>query len=135
MASSSEALRTTSDALLRDLEVLGALEDEKRSIEPGDPRLVDLATQIESIAKRVLSGSARQRRLSEVVSDQVRDDSPGAPSASIEDTPRQRSAILAEWRDAERRLDAADPASAEWTEAEALVELLREEYRRASSAG
>jgi len=135
MTSSSDALRTTSDALLRDLEVLGALEDEKRTIEPGDPRLVDLATQIESIARRVLSGSARQRRLSEVVSDQVRDDSPEAPTASIDDTPRPRSAILADWRDAERRLAAADPASAEWTEAEALVGLLREEFRRASSAG
>ena len=135
MTSSSDALRTTSDALLRDLEVLGALEDEKRTIEPGDPRLVDLATQIESIARRVLSGSARQRRLSEVVSDQVRDDSPEAPTASIDDTPRPRSEILADWRDAERRLAAADPASAEWTEAEALVGLLREEFRRASSAG
>lgn len=135
MTSSSDALRTTSDALLRDLEVLGALEDEKRTIDPGDPRLVDLATQIESIAKRVLSGSARQRRLSEVISDQVRDDAPGAPSTSIDDTPRSRSAILSDWREAERRLAAADPASAEWTEADALVDLLREEYRRASSAG
>jgi hypothetical protein len=135
MTSTSQALRTTSDALLRDLEVLGALEDEKRTIEPGDPRLVDLAAQIESIAKRVLSGSVRQRRLTEVSSDQVRDDAPGAPSTSIEDTPRQPSAILAEWRNAERRLTAADPTSAEWTEADALVDLLREEYRRASRAG
>ncbi|HLY14453.1 MAG TPA: hypothetical protein VKR24_08885 [Candidatus Limnocylindrales bacterium] len=132
MTSSSDALRTTSDALLRDLEVLGTLEEEKRTIEPGDPRLVDLASQIESIAKRVLSGSVRQRRLSEVVSDQVRDDLPGAPTASIDATERHPGAILADWREAERRLAAADPASAEWTESEAMVDLLREEYRRAS---
>lgn len=135
MTSTSQALRTTSDALLRDLEVLGALEDEKRTIEPGDPRLVDLATQIETIAERVLSRSARQRQLTEVSVDEVRDDAPGAPSTSIEDTPRQRSAILAEWRDAERRLATADPTSAEWTEADTLVDLLREEFRRASRVG
>jgi len=135
MTSTSDALRSTSDALLRDLEVLGTLEEEKRTIEPGDPRLVDLSTQIEEIARRVLSGSRRQRQLSETASDQVRDGADEAPTASIDATPRPPSAILAEWREAERRLAAADPASAEWTEADALVELLREEYRRASRRG
>ena len=71
MSSTSDALRSTSDALLRDLEVLGTLEDEKRTIEFGDPRLVDLAAQIEEIAHRVLTGSVRQRHLTEVASEQV----------------------------------------------------------------
>jgi hypothetical protein len=39
--------------------------------------------------------------------------------------------VLAEWREAERRADAAPPGSAEAREAELLVERLREEYRRA----
>jgi hypothetical protein len=131
MSSTSDALRITSDTLLRDLEVLGRLEDEKRSLAPGDPRLVDLAGQIEEIARRVLSGSRRQRQLSEDASVQVETGEAGAPRASIEATPRHPTEILAEWRDAERRVAAADPDSAAWTEAEAMVELLREEYRRA----
>ena len=132
MTSTSDALRSPSDALLRDLEVVGTLEEQKRTIEPGDPRLADLSTQIEEIAGRVLSGSRRQRELSETASDLVREGAHEAPRTSIDATPRHPSTILSEWREAERRLSAADPASAEWTEAEALVDLLREEYPRAS---
>jgi hypothetical protein len=40
-------------------------------------------------------------------------------------------AILAAWRQAERQLGSAESGSAEATEAELLVEQLREEYRRA----
>ncbi len=132
--STSDALRSTSDALLRDLEVLGTLEDEKRTIEPGDPRLVDLAAQIEEIARRVLTGSVRQRHLTETASEQVEERAPDAPSQSIEATLRRPSAVLADWRAAEQRLAAADPGSAEATEAAALVELCRGEYRQASRA-
>ena len=129
-----QALRETSDALLRDLEVLATIEEEKRSLEPGDPRLVQLASRIEAIAQRVLVGSVQQRKLTEVVSDQVEAGSPNAPNGSIEDTPRPMQAILAEWREAERRHAAAAPGSAEAAEAEAIVASLRDEYRRAHDA-
>jgi hypothetical protein len=129
-----QALRATSDALLRDLEVLATIEEEKRSLEPGDPRLVQLAARIEEIAQRVLVGSVRQRKLTEVVSDQVEAGSPDAPNGPIGDTPRPMQVILAEWREAERRLVAADPGSAEAAEAEAIVSSLRDEYRRAHEA-
>jgi len=113
-----QALRATSDALLRDLEVLATIEEEKRSLEPGDPRLVQLAARIEEIAQRVLVGSVRQRKLTEVVSDQVETGSPDAPDGPIGDAPRPMQVILAEWREAERRLVAADPGSAEAAEAD-----------------
>ena len=134
MSTTSDALRSTSDALLRDLEVLGTLEDEKRTIEPGDPRLVELAAQIEEIARRVLTGSVRQRHLTETASEQVEQGLPDAPARSIDATTRAPSAVLADWRAAERRLADAEPGSAEATEAAALVELCRDEYRRASRA-
>ena len=47
----SHALRETSDALMRDLDVLTALEEQKRGLDPGDPRLVELAGRIEAIAE------------------------------------------------------------------------------------
>jgi hypothetical protein len=134
MTDTGQALRETSDALLRDLDVLSTIEEEKRSLEPGDPRLVQLAARIEEIAQRVLVGSVRQRQLTEVVVDQVETGSPGAPEAPIEDTPRPMQAILAEWRDAERRAAGAAAGSAEAAEAEALVGRLRDEYRRAHEA-
>ena len=67
----SQKLRETSDALLRDLEVLGAIEDEKRDLAPGDPRLVELAGRIQAIAERVLAGTVRQHQLTQVANVQV----------------------------------------------------------------
>jgi hypothetical protein len=129
-----QALRETSDALLRDLDVLSAIEEEKRSLEPGDPRLVDLAKRIEEIAGRVLVGSVRQRNLTEVANHAVETGSPAAPEAPIEDINRPIQAILSEWREAERRLTAARPGSADEAEARDLVVRLRDEYRRAHEA-
>ena len=116
---------------LRDLEALLQLEEEKRTIDPGDPRLVDLAQRIEVIAKRVLAGSTSQRAQTQAIHALTEAGSPAAPDTPIEDTPRSMEAILAAWRQAERQLDAAEPGSAEATEAEVLVDQLREEYRRA----
>jgi len=134
MADTGHALRETSDALLRDLDVLSSIEEEKRLLEPGDPKLVQLASRIEEIAQRVLVGSVRQRQLTEVVIAQVEAGSPDAPEAPIEDTPRPMQAILADWREAERRAVDAEAGSAEAAEADALVASLRDEYRRAHEA-
>jgi hypothetical protein len=127
----ANALRKTSDALLRDLDVLVTIEEEKRTLEPGDPRLIELAERIQEIAGRILDSSTRQHTLTRVVNAQVDAGSPSAPEASIDETVRPIQAVLADWRDAERRAIAAEPGSAEAAEAEALVERLREEYRRA----
>ena len=131
MPGTGDALRRTSDQLLRDLEALLQLEEEKRTIDPGDPRLVDLAARIEIIAKRVLASSTSQRAQTELIHELTENGSPAAPDAPIDETPRSMEAILAAWRQAERQLDAAEPGSAEATEAEVLVDRLREEYRRA----
>ena len=128
------ALRQTSDALLRDLDVLATIEEEKRSLEPGDPRLVELAERIEEIARRILAGTSRQHDLTRIANRQVAVGSPAAPDGSIDAQPRAIQAILSEWRDAERRAMAAESGSADAAEANALVDRLREEYRRAHDA-
>src|SRR5262249_5051677 len=125
------ALRETSDALMRDLEVLATLEQEKRGLAPGDPRLVELAGKIEEVAKRVLSSSVRQHHLTQSGNAPIAAGAGAAHGATIEDTPRAAAEILAEWRDAERRVAAAEPGSAEQAEARALTDALREEYQRA----
>lgn len=135
MPNTGDALRRTSDSLLRDLETLMQLEEEKRTVEPGDPRLVDLASQIEEIAGRVMASSTSQRVQTEVIQELTEAGSPAAPDAPIEDTPRSMEAILAAWREAERRLETADPGSAEELEAQLLVNRLRMEYKRAHDEG
>jgi gamma-glutamyl:cysteine ligase YbdK (ATP-grasp superfamily) len=134
MPETGRALRDTSDQLVRDLEALSTLEEEKRQLSPGDDRFVDLAARIESIALRVLVASGRQRELTEQIHRAADEGMPGAPTESIEDTARPISAILSDWRDAERRLESAEPDSAEQREVEVLVEQLREEYRQAHEA-
>jgi hypothetical protein len=133
MTDTADALRATSDALLRDLEVLGAIEEEKRSIPVGDPRLIELADRIEQIAHRLLGRTSDQRQLSETAHEEV---AAGAMDAAvaIDEAHRPMAAILADWREAERRSAALAPDSADATEAAALVEALRKEYRRAFDA-
>ena len=110
------------------------IEDEKRGLAPGDPRLVELAGRIEEIAERILAGTVRQHQLSQVANVQVESGAAEAPTTPIDETPRALTAVLAEWRDAERRSVAAEPNSAEAAEARALVDALREEYRRGYEA-
>ena len=117
-------LRATSDALQRDLEALGALEEEKRGLPLGDPRLAELARQIEEIAERVLARTTTQKDLTEVIA------SSGA-AGTIESTRRPAGDILAEWRELERRADGAKPGSAEAAEVAILLDRVHDEYRAA----
>jgi hypothetical protein len=131
MQDTGEALREASDALLRDLEALTDLEAAKREIVPGDPRLIELAGTIETLAQRVLASSARQRELTLEANDLVDLGVPDAPSRPIEETPRAIATILADWREAERTAQAATPGSAEAAEAERAIDRLKQEYREA----
>jgi len=133
MTDTADALRATSDALLRDLDALGAIEEEKRSIPAGDPRLVELAERVEQIAYRLLGRTTDQRELAETAREEVAAGTMDAASA-IDETHRPMATILAEWREAERRSAAFEPDSADATEAAAHVDALRREYRRAFEA-
>lgn len=132
MVDAAAELRATSDLLLLDLEALGNLEEQKRATPHGDDKLVDLATRIEEIAARVLRGSRRQRELTEVVIEAA--DSGEVARAETIDSMRSVSAILADWREAERLAGQTAPGSAERREAESMAERFREEYGRAFDA-
>jgi hypothetical protein len=131
VSETGSALRATSDALLADLEALEELEREKRNLQPDDPQLVDHARKVESIARRLLGQSVRQRELTSVASDMATSGHPDTPRQTIEATPREIHQILADWRDAERRARDAEPGSVEAEAANADVERYREEYRAA----
>lgn len=98
---------------------------------PDDPRLVEVAAQVETLALRVLGRTVRQRELTEETRDVVRSGSPDAPADPIASAPREIHVILAEWRDAERRASGAAPGSAAAAAGESEIDRLREEYRHA----
>ena len=121
----SKALRATSDELMRDLATLSGLEEEKRTLPLDDPRLVEIAAQVEVIAARILNGSRRQSAIAR------EGFGPNESAASINDVPRSIAAILEEWREGERRAADATRGSAEAAQLEVLASRLREEYREA----
>jgi hypothetical protein len=125
-------LRATSDLLLLDLDALGQLEEQKRLTPHGDEKLVDLAARIEEIAQRVLHGSRRQRELTEAVTEAANAGA-AAPAGTI-DAMRSVSAILADWREAERVASQAAAGSTERLEAESMADRFRDEYQRAFDA-
>ena len=131
MTELERALRTTSDALLADLEQLQALEEAKRRIDPADPELPRLSTKVADLAERVLRDSDRERRLATVATERALAGDPSAPSRAIDETPRDLHMILGDWRDAERRLSEAPQGSEAALIAEAEARSLRDEYQRA----
>jgi hypothetical protein len=134
MQPASDALRSVSDALMRDLEALVNAEQEKRNVAPDDPRLVTLAAEVDQLARRVLNLTTRQQDIAEDVHEQAVEGGPDAPTETIEETHRAIGLILSEWRDAERDVAAFPPGSAEAERAQATADRLREEYRRSYEA-
>jgi len=145
------ALRATSDALLADISRLADLERAKRHLTPGDPQLVEVSTEIELIADRVLQRTGEERALTEDAQAMVELGVRSAPDESIEETdptraprpspaappatrPRAMQDILDEWRDAERRAGEALPGSPEAELAKAQAERCKAEYHRAYQA-
>lgn len=128
-------LRDTSDSLMRALDQLHDLETQKRDQPTGSQSFVSLAQRVEDLAIDVLRRTEREASLAEDTRE--RREAGGGVGRSINEVPasrRELAAILNEWRDAERRLAAADAASPESSAAAADVRRLREEYRIAHEA-
>jgi hypothetical protein len=118
-----QALRHTSDALLAQLSELEELERTKRALEPGSRAQVRLSRRVESLARKVLNIAGQQTDIVETIAEM-------ADEASSH-LAREPHAILAEWRVAERAMEAEPPGSGAWERARADVDRLRAEYRRA----
>jgi hypothetical protein len=128
-----QELRSTSDEMLRTLEQLQRLETEKRDLEPGTPRFVRLANEIERLAAIVFSQTSTQQSLAEQTHAAKRAGAEMQPIAEVT-AARDVSVVLAEWREAERQLASTDVDSAEHAKAAGDVRRLREEYHRAHKA-
>jgi hypothetical protein len=125
-------LRAASDRLLTALDRLYDLETEKRQLEAGSRRFVELAEQIETLTHAVLTTTRREEALAKASEFAMGAGGPsGTPIEQIRPagTERRLREILADWRAAERRLRDAVPGSADYDHAASEVEALRDEYR------
>ena len=128
-------LRVASDRLLRTLDQIETLENEKRDLPPADARFQKLAKEIERLAAEVFAQSHAQKQIGERAN--VVEQRTGVELPSINEVTKNRDlgVILNEWRDAERRMQLAAPDSAEHATAAADIGRLRAEYHAAYSAG
>jgi hypothetical protein len=122
-------LRNVSDDMLRTLEQLQFLENEKRAEEPGSARFLKLAREIEKLAAVVFQQTSTQHSLAAATHSAAQQGEEMAPIDEIAAT-RDASLILSEWREAERRLSASAMDSADHAKAAADVRRLRDEYHR-----
>lgn len=128
-------LRNASDRMLRTLDQLFALESEKRTLSPSSERFQRLASEIERLAADVFAQTHSQRDIGERAKDVVERTGAELPPIDQSSAVRDLQVILTEWREAERRLGASSPDSAEHAAAAADVGRLRDEYHRAYTAG
>jgi hypothetical protein len=125
-----DRLRAASDGIQLVIQQLYALEDQKRKVDPGDPRFVDLAALVRATAAELLALATTE----ESFADGLAATSDANGLSTINDVkPRQDlRVILEEWRDVERRLAEILPGSPDATDLVRRFERLREEYARAS---
>lgn len=128
-----QGLRTVSDEMLHTLDQLQRLELEKRSEAPGTVRFMRLATEIEKLAAMMFVQTSTQEKLAAQSHAATRAGAELTPIEEVEPA-RDVSLILADWREAERRVAATAIDTAEHATAAGDVQRLRDEYRRASKA-
>ena len=67
MSESRDDLRSTSEALQDDAEVVNMLEQEKERLDALDPRVAEITRQIESLMRRMTTKATAQRELVEEI--------------------------------------------------------------------
>jgi hypothetical protein len=123
-------LRAASDAILLLLGEVGQLERHKRGVRPGDARFAELARSVRLAAQHLAEFTEQEEAWARSAS--VEADDVGAISDS--DSAPSLAAILDRWRDVERRLNEADPGSAESARLFAEFERIRDQYMAAFRA-
>jgi hypothetical protein len=127
-----EQLRSTSDQVLGTIDKLQALEVEKRTVPPSSRRFHKLALEVEQLAGMLVQTSVKQSDLGQQLAQEHAAE--GTEPPPIEEIEREVTAILAEWRDAERRASIAEAGSADEAAARTDIDRLRDEYQRAHRA-
>lgn len=126
-------LRATSDLLVGLIREVDRLEQLKRGAEIGTDGFVGLAADVARIARRLSTWAAQEQELARETADaRARGNLPAVSIETVESRPAHR--VLAEWRVAIIRVDAAPAGSVEHAEAAADAETLRLEYRRLVAA-
>lgn len=125
------AARATSDELIAALLDLQETETKKRAVPTDSAEFVRLAIVADEAGKMVARWTAAQLEAASQAARLVRQGvMTGTPIEQV--PPRPLAKILAQWREAEHRLAAAQPGSSEGQVAAADVRRFQDEYQDAS---
>ena len=128
--------RAFTDQMLEYVDRLRAAEERKRTVEVGSPEFIIAAKQAEEVSR--LTFRWAQMQLQMALSLQTGAGTMPADVRLINVEPRPLDRVLAQWREAQLRLETAHPGSPESEAAVRDIERLREEYQaghRARVAG
>ena len=131
--SGEREFRATTDQMLDMIDRLRELEQAKQRVDFGSGEFVAIAADAESLARVVFRWAGMQLQMAEASAGAVqRGESSGEPLVNVKPRPLDR--ILANWREAQLRLEMARPGSAEAAAAADAVERLREEFKATEAA-
>jgi hypothetical protein len=123
-----EELRATADKMISMLERLQGIELAKQQLAAGSDEFVVLAEEAERLTRVVQRWSEHQLELARTARRDLADE-----RVKLADVrPRPLDRILADWREAQLRLETAEPGTPEALQAAINVERLRQEYQRAA---
>ena len=126
-------LRATSDHTFAIIDRIAQIERDKREVVIGSPHFVDLASEVEQLARLLFRWASFQMQLAtESSAAASRGDVPNQAIDTIK--PRALDRVLALWREAQIRLELAKPGSPEAQAAATDIERLREEYHATTEA-
>lgn len=124
-------LRATADQMLEILDELRAMEVDKRSSPIGSPEFIELARAALRHGRLAFRWTDLQLQLAEEAAARVARGEEAADVRISAVTPRRMDQILALWREAQIRLEIAQPGSPEAATAADEIERLRDEYQLA----
>ena len=125
-------LRAESDATLAALDTIRELEERKRHLAPESEDFLFAARQITELSRVLSRTVSRQEELAEAVARGAKTAAPTRDRPIVEIPPADNlPAILAAWRNAERRLADAAPGSDEERGLREAIEGLRRSYAKA----
>ena len=123
-----EELRAAADKMLSLIDRLEAIERAKQQLLAGSDEFVRLAEEAERQARVIQRWSVHQLELARVAE---RERMAAQRTALTDVQPRQLDRILADWREAEMRLETAEAGSEAAQQATRDAERLRAEYHAA----
>jgi hypothetical protein len=122
--------RAFTDQMLSYIDQLRAAEDRKRSVEVGSPEFIAAAEEASELSRLTFRWAQMQLEMAHM----IRANHISGDVRLINVEPRPLDRVLANWREAQLRLEIAKPGSPEAETAVRDIERLRDEYQAGHEA-